>query len=170
MADDVDHAWFGPTGFARMLETAGEDGNPRYFTPREAVQALYTTVTASLEHNRGTRLGRPMGSFEKPRPTRAEARRSERSARNLIGSLRGVGDLADTLAPDGAPDTVAALDAAIAQITALEDPGFARADDLGVRFKMEVIQQRIEAAAHASANEIGAALGVAAGFNAGDGD
>ncbi|WP_417260037.1 imelysin family protein [Celeribacter sp.] len=170
MAQDVHQAWFGLGGFAELLETAGEEGNPRYFTPREAVQALYTTVTASLEHDRDVRLGRPMGSFDKPRPIRAEARRSERSARNLIGSLHAIGELADTLAPNGAPQTVAALDEAVAQITALDDPSFARSDDLGQRFKMEVIQQRIKAAEHAAANEIGVALGVSAGFNAGDGD
>lgn len=170
MADDVDHAWFGSAGFARALETAGDTDNTHYFTPREAVQALYTTLTASLEHNRGVRLGRPMGSFDKPRPTRAEAWRSARSARNLSGSLVAIGALADTLAPNGAPQTVALLQEAVAQIDALKAPTFATADQIGERFKMEVIQQRIEAASHALANEIGAPLQVSAGFNAGDGD
>ncbi|WP_417248992.1 imelysin family protein [Celeribacter sp.] len=170
MAQEMRAIWFDAGGYADALTEAGGPNATLFFSPREAAQALYTVLTATLTHDRDQRLGRPMGTFERPRPIRAEARRSERAAANLTGSLAAMERLTAALSDGAAVETKAALDRAIAQIEALDDADFSDADDLGQRFEMEVAQQSISTAMHNAANEIGTRLGVSAGFNAGDGD
>lgn len=170
MADDIVQAWTRDGGYASLIRSAGDEGNTMFFNEKEPVQALFTVLTATLEHNRDYRLSRPMGSFAKPRPARAEARRSARSARNVMLSLAAARDLAAAMSPTGAPLTGAVLDQAIGYTEALDDPSFAGTEDLSHRLKLEIIQERIDVAIGHIANEIGAPLGVSAGFNAGDGD
>ena len=81
-AEALAAAW--ETAYADTLRTAGEAGNTTYLTEEEAVRAIYTQILSSLEFTANQRLGAPMGTFDRPRPARAEARRSERSLRNVI--------------------------------------------------------------------------------------
>ena len=155
-------------GYAETMLTAGGPGNTDFFTPAEAGAALYTILQAGLDVVSDDRLGRPMGTFDRPRPTRAEAWRSGRSQRNVAVSLSALRDLAAGLAD--APRTLAALDGAIEAAGALDDPVFAGVADPGPRFRLEALQQRIVDARRIAAEEIGAELGVTEGFNAGDGD
>ena len=100
------------------------------------------------------RLGRPLGTFDRPRPTRAEARRSGRSLTHIVLSLDALEALAVTLAGD-VPDTQAAFAAARARAVALEDPTLAGVADPAKRFKVEVLQQAVRAIQVAVIDEIG---------------
>ncbi len=158
---------------ARLMRAAGA-GNPLYLSETDALRTLFTAVTAGLEFNAELRLGRPMGSFAQPRPERAEARRSGRSLRIVWRSLAASGELARLLAvpaPLADRDAVAAAFAeAVATAAALDDPVFAGVATPEGRLRVEALQQRIRDAHAAVAARLGPALGVAAGFNALDGD
>ena len=131
---------------------------------------LFTQLTTALEFDADQRLGLPMGTFDRPRPNRAEARRSHRPLRNVVLSLTALRQLA-ALLPDAAPEkTLAAFDTAIAEAARLDDPDFAGVDTPQGRFKLESLQNRIRDARAAAIAEIGPALGVSAGFNSADGD
>lgn len=162
--------WTRSGGFEQALRTPGEGANPRYQSETESAQALYTMLLTGLENTAVQRLGRPLGSFEKPRPKRAEAYRSARSARNVMLSLQAARDFTLAMAPNPPVHTVEILDEAIGKLQVLDDPTFATVVDPMGRLKVEIIAQRIIAATEALANDIGAPLGISAGFNASDGD
>ena len=80
------------TDFAETLRAAGETGNAVYLTEEEAIRAIYTQILSSLEFTTNGRLGQPMGTFDRPRPARAEARRGRPWPRYCacgLGSARG---------------------------------------------------------------------------------
>ncbi|WP_407495336.1 imelysin family protein [Pseudooceanicola sp. MF1-13] len=155
---------------AQALLTAGDDGNTAYLSQSEAAQRLYTALLTGLEFNADQRLGRPLGTFDRPRPERAEARRSERSLRNVIISVQALRDLADALSDAPTPVTDAAFDTVLANAEDLQDPVFAGVDDPSSRLRVEIVQQGIKAAATAIQAELGVQLGVGSGFNSADGD
>ena len=156
-------------GFGDLLLTAGQPGNSRFLSPAEATQALFTQLVAGLEALADKRIGRPLGTFDKPRPDLAEARASGRSQQNVLLSLRALRDLAQQLAPDS-PQTLAAFGRAIALAEGLDDPDFARVADPQGRLKLDILQQAVRATREAAIAEIGPALGVDLGFNSQDGD
>ena len=156
-------------GYADLLLTAGEPGNETFLTEAEAAQALYTQLIVGLEFEKDTRLGRPLGTFDAPRPDRAEAKASGRSQRNALLSLQAMKAFSLALAPK-TPETEAAFDAAIKAATDLGDPVFAGVSDPQGRLKVEILSQRVDAVITAATSEVGPALGVDVGFNAADGD
>ncbi len=166
MARDLVIEW-GPYG--DLLLTAGQPGNPRFLTEDEATQALFTQLATGLDYIADRRLGRPLGSFDQPRPDLAEARASGRSLRNVILSLQALRDLALHLSPDS-PRTLAAFDQTLQLATALDDPTFATFATPPARLKLEILQQSVRATRDAALAEIGPALGVSLGFNSQDGD
>jgi hypothetical protein len=161
-------------GHALRMRRAGAADTVLYRSPTEALRTLFTAVDTGLEFNAELRLGRPMGSFDRPRPGRAEARRSGRSLRNLRLSLAAVGELAGILAARAAPADRAAIAQAFARAdrtaAALDDPVFAAVATPQGRVRVEALQQRVRDAREAVATRLGPSLGVAAGFNALDGD
>ncbi|WP_050525896.1 imelysin family protein [Pseudorhodobacter aquimaris] len=156
-------------GYAETLLTAGEAGNTTYLTRPEARQALFTQLATALEFTDDTRLGRPLGSFTRPRPERAEALASGRPLRNILLSLQAQRAMVETLTPD-APHTIAAFDHAIAVGEALDDPLLAGVAEPESRLKVEILQQAIEALRQTVLSELGPELDVGIGFNAADGD
>lgn len=158
--------------YGQLLLTPGSDYSP-YHSAEEVRQELFKALAAGLQFTSDTRLGRPLGTFDKPHPLRAEARRSGRSQRHLVLSLQALKQLAVILsAGDEAllADVGAAFDAVIAKAEALDDPVFAGVDDPQKRLKLEIIQQDIDLIREQQLANIGDKLGVAAGFNALDGD
>lgn len=145
----------------------------RYRSRNEVVQELFKSLMTGLQFTSDTRIGRPMGSFDKPRPKRAEARRSGRSLRNVTLSLIALNDLAKLLSQD-VPQLQNKLDAAferaLDKATDLDDPVFAGVQTSQGRIRVEVLQNAIDRIREISNEELGPALGVAAGFNALDGD
>ena len=157
-------------GFAETLLTAGADGNTTYLAPREAAQGVYTALVTGLEFTKDQRLGRPLGTFDRPRPTMAEAWRSGRSLKNVELSLIALHELAGALADGPIPQTDAAFDAALETAAELDDPIFAGVSDPTGRLRVEILQQKVRFIQDAVAGEIGTALGLSAGFNSQDGD
>ena len=157
-------------GYATTLRTAGEPGNDVFLTDKEGAQALYTNLLAGLEYIQSQRLGRPLGSFEKPRPKRAEAWRSTRSLRNIIVSLESLQEMAEMLADGDASETMEAFEATITYAKTLEDQVFENLYETSAKFKLGSLRELVGVVREAAAAEIGAHLNVGAGFNALDGD
>lgn len=168
MADDILAEW--QDGFAETLRTGGAPDNATYLSDREALQALFTVLMTGLEFNSDQRLGRPMGTFDRPRPTRAEAWRSGRSMSNVVLSLKALRALAGDLSVSEPEETLGEFESALSAAQGLDDPIFAGVATPPGRLKVEVLQQAINGIREAAAAEIGPQLGVSAGFNAADGD
>lgn len=162
--------WTG--GFADTLRTAGDPGNTRFLDPQEARQAIFTALLTSLQFDATERLGLPLGSFDKPRPQRAEARLSERSQRNLDLSLAAHEALALALVSD--PEQTQAtrddFERVRWMVAQLDDPAFAGVADPEKRFKIEALQGAVSMLRDTVNTELSAPLGVSMGLNALDGD
>lgn len=167
MADRIDAEWAGTA--ARTLLTAGAPDNTTYLSPQEADQVLFTQLVTGLAFLADQRIARPLGTIERTRPERAEARASGRSVVNVRAALRAMRAMAVALADD-TPRTRAAFDRAIGLADALPDDAMADLGDPALRLKVEIVQQAVVAAREAALGEIGTALGVDVGFNAQDGD
>ncbi|SMY06336.1 imelysin family protein [Flavimaricola marinus] len=156
---------------ADVLLTPGAEA--LYRNDEEVLRELLKALTAGLQFTQDSRLGRPLGTFERPRPTRAEARRSGRSARHVTLSLEALHDLAGHLAAGDAALT-ATLDQqfadALARLAELDVPVFAGVSDPQTRFRIEVLSQAVGTIRTTVLTGLGQALGVSAGFNALDGD
>lgn len=149
------------------------DGNSPYRSGDEAMQELFRALTTGLEFTADTRLGRPLGTFERPRPNRAEARRSERSLRHVELSLIALRDLAARLSfdhPEIAADLDAAFSRAIDRARSLDDPALAGVATPQGRIRIEALQQSINDIREITSTELGPTLGISAGFNSLDGD
>jgi predicted lipoprotein len=167
-ADALATAW--ETAYADTLRTAGDTGNATYLTQEEAVRAIYTQILSSLEFTDVQRLGAPMGTFDRPRPARAEARRSQRSLRNVVLAAEAAHGLAISLADWDLLETDAALADIREAAARVEDPAFQDVTDPQARLRVEVLQQAVGSLSEAIQTEIGARLGIAPGFNSQDGD
>jgi uncharacterized protein len=166
MADAIAQEW-GPYG--DLVLTAGQPGNPRFLSADEATQALFTQLATGLEFIADRRLGRPLGTFDKPRPDLAEGHASGRSLRNVTLSLQALRGLASGLSPES-PKTLAAFDHALDLARDLDDPAFEGLNDPQGWLKVQILQQAIRFTREAAIAEIGPALGVTLGFNSADGD
>ncbi|MCE6951259.1 imelysin family protein [Cereibacter sphaeroides] len=167
MAADLEAEW--RERFAPLILSAGAPGNTRFLTEAEARQALFTQTMTGLEFTADQRLGRPLGTFDRPRPERAEARLSGRSQRNVELSLAALERLARALAPES-DRTLAGFAQARQHAARLDDPRLDGVADPARRLKVEILQQRLHALRDTMQAEMGAALGVGIGFNAADGD
>ncbi len=156
-------------GYADQVITAGEAGNPLFQTRKEARQLMFTQIATALEMLDDQRLGRPLGTPEAPRPERAEARASGRSARNVVLALTALRAMAQSLTPD-APKTDAGFAHALDLLAALQDPVFAGVAEPNARLKVEIIQQAVAHLRELALGELGPELDVGLGFNAADGD
>lgn len=155
--------------FGDLLLTAGQPGNDRYLSADEATQALFTQLATGLEFVADRRIGRPLGTFDKPRPDLAEGIASGRALANITLSLKALRDLALRLDPDSAK-TQAAFDHVIGLSETLNDPLLDQITDPQAWLKLEILQQATRATRDAAIAEIGPALGVELGFNSQDGD
>lgn len=156
--------------FAETLRRAGEAGNATFLTEDEALRALYTQAVSSLDFTRSKRLGEPMGTFERPRPARAEARRSDRSLRNVMLAAEAAHGLATTLSDEPTPESDAALETVRDAASRIEAPAFQNVVDPQGRLRTEILQQAILTLRGAIEQEIGARYGITPGFNSQDGD
>ena len=167
MAKIINDIWI--NSYSKTMLTAGDLGNSKFQTRPEVRQTLFTQVVAALEFDKDQRLGRPLGTFDKPRPERAEAVASGRSLRNVLISLQSLRAMVVTMTPD-APLTFAAFDHAIKVAEALDDPTFAGVATPQGHLKVEILQQAITALTDTVVAELGPELDVGVGFNAADGD
>lgn len=154
------------SGYAELM---ARPGNETYRTETEAARQFFTALSTGLEFTADARLGRPLGLFDRPRPNRAEVRRSGRSLRHVLLSLEATRDLAAGLfGDDEALD--AAFGRAVDRAKSLDDPVFSGVTGAQGRLRIESLQQTINAIRQKLAEEVGPRLGTAAGFNSLDGD
>ena len=165
-AEAIRDEWRG--GFADLMRDPGGPGNTRFLAPDEVNRALFTALLAGLERIADQDLGRPLGTFERPRPQQAALYRSEMSLPTIRAALASLRELAATLAE--APRTEAALARAVDAAGALDDPALAGVADPMGRVRVEALQSTVRDARAVAAEEIGAALDVGTGFNSADGD
>lgn len=159
------------TDYSARLKNPDVTGT--YRSGAEVLQEVFKALTTGLQFTSETRLGRPLGTFERPRPVRAEAWRSARSARHVELSLAALSNLALRLSgddPDLSKRIETGFERAATLLSDLDDPVFAGVAAPQTRFKVEVIQQSIDSIRAVVRGELGPTLGVAAGFNALDGD
>ncbi|GAB4258580.1 MAG: imelysin family protein [Pararhodobacter sp.] len=157
--------------FADLMRGAGT--NDRIQSPQEALRLLFGALDHGLEFTADLRLGRPMGSPERARPELAEARRSARSQRHVVLSLEALAELTDLLArdvPDLQADLARRFASTLEAARTLDDPVFAGVATPQGRLRLEALQQRVQDIRDRLRASLGPALGVAAGFNALDGD
>lgn len=161
--------------YAAQMRAPGPDSP--YRTGQEARNELFKALSTGLQFTSESRLGRPLGSFDRPRPARAEARRAGRSARHVALSLESLRALAGLLARGMAQDDsgiAARLDRrfeiALDRLAQLEDPVFAGVATPQGRIRVEALQQSVENIRTTLNQELGPALGMITGFNALDGD
>ncbi|WP_316858493.1 imelysin family protein [uncultured Cohaesibacter sp.] len=143
--------------------------NETYRSHEEAIRQVYTALTTALLFTSDTRLGRPMGSFTKPRPARAEARRSGRSLRHVILSLEANRELASLLS-QGDEDIDQGFERAIRIANELDDPDLSGVATIQGRIRAEALQGAISFVNDLLAEYLAPRLGITAGFNALDGD
>jgi uncharacterized protein len=167
IARDIEAGWQG--GFADALLTAGAATNTRFLTETEARQALFTQLITGIEFVKDARIARPLGTFDTPRPERAEAQPSGRALLNITTSLRALRTFAATLDPS-ATATFAAFDRAIAAAEAIPDPTLASVTDSQVWLKLDILRGEVQRLQDTAISEIGESLNVGVGFNAADGD
>ncbi|WP_299154486.1 imelysin family protein [uncultured Tateyamaria sp.] len=166
-SEAITHDW---PAFADLMRSAGTDGNTRFQDEDEARRALYTALSTGLQFLHDQRLGRPLGTFDRPRPRRAEARRSERTLRHIQLQLAALETLATAMTDTDLTQTRTAFAEARQRAKTLDDPALQDVADPARRFKVEVLQQAVRAVQVAMINEIGTPLGISAGFNSLDGD
>ncbi len=153
-------------GYGALLATHNND---TYRTHEEAAQRVFTALMAGLEFTSTQRIDRPMGTFDRPRPLRAEARRSGRSLRHIHLALEATNTLAQLIAPEN--ETLqTGYKAAIETSVSLNDPILAGVADLSKRLRVEIMKQKIDYVRQILADEVGPNLGIVPGFNALDGD
>ena len=155
---------------ATALTTAGGPDNASYLSEDEAFQALYTQILSSLEFSADSRLGRPLGEPDRPRPARAEFWRSGRPLLNAQASAEGAVRLAGLLSGGPLVASEAALDQVRRAAAVIDDPSFQDIEDPSARLKLEILQQRVRALLDALEVEVGSPRGLQPGFNSRDGD
>ena len=161
--------------WAGILTSAGAAGNPVYFAPEESSKALYAALTEALQADIDLRLGRPLGTFERPQPRRAEAWRSGRSLRNVNASLVALRSYADGVfgpaLPEGEIDSVhRGFDAALTAVSRVGEPIDVAVATTQGRVRVEALQSSVRSLQNQVAEHIGPGIGVTSGFNSMDGD
>lgn len=170
LAGQADVLLAGWQDHAGLMRTAGAEGNTAYLDQTEVQKAIFTQILTAFVETYDKRLGRPLGTFDRPRPTRAEDWRSGRPLANVMGSARAATALAHALSGVDLPLTDAAMDALAHAASQVSDPTFQSIDDPQVRLQVEIVQQRLKVLKDAIEVEVGGALNITAGFNALDGD
>ena len=121
------------------------------------------------------RLGRPLGTWDKPQPRRAEAWRSGRSLPNLVASTEGMRAFVETvfvpaIGPDEARPVLDAFDAALAAAGRVTAPIDVEVATPQGRIHVEALQVALRHVQEEVASHVGPTIGVTSGFNSMDGD
>ncbi len=152
------------------MRTAGEAGNARFLADNEVVQLLFTATLTELEFISDNRIARPLGTADRPRPNRAEARLSGRSLRNVTDALKSVRAQVQALSGETGGESFDRLDYALYAAGEIRDPAFADVETPGGQFRLQELHDAVKIAREAVNTELTAKLNVGAGFNSLDGD
>ncbi len=174
MADRVYHDWFDDGGWADLARAAGPD-NPVYLSPQEFTKTLYTALDFGLIRVADQRLGRPLGTYERSFPTRAEGWRSGLTAEIIDAQLAGIavmirdGFAGDIREPDRAW-VLRLIEQTRARIDKIGMPIPEAVKDPQTRIRVEAVRSKVDQIRHALAEDVGPGLGVDTGFSPADGD
>ncbi len=169
ISDQLNAEWV--NGYADILRSAGQ--HKRYKSETEGMAELFKAVITGYQFTKDVRLGRPLGTFDKPRPKRAEAWRSGRSLRHVKIATHSVTDLAEMLSSGKQTlvDRYQVLSNFFDEtVSNVNDPNFGSVDEVLGRNRIENIQIAVDRFFNHSIEELGPYLNVSEGFNALDGD
>ncbi len=171
---ELHDGWFAPEGWADLVRDAGAD-NPVYLSHQEFTRQIFTALDFSILRLREHRIGRPLGTYERSFPTRAEAWRAGFTNDIMIAQLDGLIAMVDDGFSDAVPDATRAEIVQIARdvqarIHAIGAPLSEALDDPQTRIRVEALQPMLDHLKSRLDQQIGESLGVDAGFSAGDGD
>lgn len=164
-SQNLNRAW--PDFAAGLLSIEKSD---RFQTEEEVLRASYTALNTSLTILHDQRLGRPLGTYEKPRPRRAEARRSARSLRHVLLVLDSLEHMTRSFSDQPLEMTLAAFSVAKKRALSLNDPSFSGASQPQQRIRIEALQQRVKDIQKAVVAEVGIPMGLTINFSSLDGD
>ncbi len=166
--------WFDPDGWADLARAAGPD-NPVYLSAAEFTKTLYTALDFGLIRIADQRLGRPLGTYERSFPQRAEAWRSGLTADIIGAQLDGIADMiehgfaGDIREPDRAW-VLQVIGQARSRMDKIGAPIPQAVTDPAHRIRVEGLQTKINDIRSVMAQDIGPNLGVDTGFSPADGD
>ncbi|NVO24229.1 imelysin family protein [Donghicola mangrovi] len=166
--------WFGEYGWAELARTAGPD-NPVYLQDAEFTKVVYTALDFGLTRIADTRLGRPLGTFERSNPTQAEAWRSGLTNDIIHAQLDGIEEVVrDGFAGDVTETNRSwiykVFDQTEGRVDAIGSPISEAVQDPMGRMRVEGLQSKVLYLINEMDQEIGPNLGVETGFSAADGD
>ena len=157
--------------YALIIQGQGDGETLPIVSDADAFATLYSQIVNSLEFTADSRVGRPLADFARPRPTRAEAWRSDRSLRNIVLAVDTAYAQAVELMGTPLPATAQAVAEFHDAANAIPDPSFSDiADNSQSWLKLQILGQKVDGVKNAISNEIGSVMGISAGFNASDGD
>ena len=157
--------------YSNTFLTAGDAENQIFLSKAEAEAAIFTQVLSGLEFTADQRIARPLGTIDRPYPTRSEAWRSKNSLPNIVTSTEATIATARLLYGQNTPTLDIAEDSFLAASAAIEVLDFGDLEtDSTAWFKLSILQERVDNIAGAIQNDIGTAMNLSAGFNSGDGD
>lgn len=174
VGNDLYDAWFAADGWADLARAAGPD-NPVYLSAEEFTKTLYTAVDFGLIRIEEARIARPLGTFQRSFPKRAEAWRSGLTEDIIHAQLDGLEDLiefgfaGDIREPDRAW-ILQVFGQAHTRLDAIEMPISEAVQDPMTRVRVEGLQTKMTYLRSELAQNIGPNLGVDTGFSAADGD
>lgn len=173
-ADTLYADWFAPGGWADLARDAGPQ-NPVYLSAEEFTKTLYTALDFGLIRIADQRLGRPLGTYERSFPKRAEAWRAGLTTDIIRAQLAGIaamiehGFAGDIREPDRAW-MLRVIEQAEARLDRINAPIPEAVQDPASRFLVEALQTKINQLRDVMAQDIGPNLGVDTGFSPADGD
>lgn len=173
-ADALYEDWFAADGWADVARAAGPE-NPVYLSQQEFTKTLFTALDFGLFRVSDQRLARPLGTWDRSFPTRAEAWRAGMTGDLIAAQLDGIALLLDEgFGPEiddadraHALQTIARAEELIERIGMPVD---AAVKDPQTRLRVEAVQTAVRQLRAQLAEVIGPSLDVDTGFSPADGD
>ena len=174
LSGELHDGWFADGGWADIARKAGPD-NPVYASREEFTKRLYTALDFGLTRIFDARLGRPLGTFKRSFPKRAEAWRSGLTEKIIHAQLDGIADMiefgfaGDIREPDRAW-VLKVIDQTHRKLDTVKMPIHEAVQQPATRLRVEAVQTKVGYLKSQLAQDIGPNLGVDTGFSAADGD
>ncbi len=174
VSHDLVDAWFAPDGWADLMRAAGPD-NPIYLDHAEVTRTLFTAAEFGLARVADYRLGRPLGTYERNFPRRAEAWRSGLSSTIAAAQIAGVEALmrdgfGPALPAEDLQRYMSASETARNRLEQMDQPVSQAVTTPASRIRVEAVQSSVQALRRILTEQVGPALDVELGFSAADGD